>query len=335
MRHPCHLFLLLSSALLIPWAACSDNALTPVPDAGVDDPDADDGEDASKDRDAAKPKDAAVDVVLPADCTAASTHIRAVAANLSSGTKQNWDGGEGARILKGLVPDVVMMQEFNFGNNQPATIAKFVSDTVGATYTYVRGTGDIPNGILSRYPIVKSGNWTDALVSNRAFTWARIDLPGSHDLLVVSVHLLTSGDRGAEAAAVVTAFDDEILPNEFGLVGGDFNTKLRTESALVSFSAGFVVAAPFPLGPALDGGPENTNEPRTSPYDWVIATKELDDHEVPVKLGVASASYAGGLVFDSQAYMPLSEVAGVQTGDSHSLGMQHMAVVRDFEVPCE
>ena len=41
-------------------------------------------------------------------------------------------------------------------------------------------------------PILDSGSWDDTLSPNRDFAWARIDVPGPHDLWAVSLHLLTS-----------------------------------------------------------------------------------------------------------------------------------------------
>ena len=58
------------------------------------------------------------------------------------------------------------------------------------TASPLTGSGDIPNGIISRYPIVASGSWVDTVQSqpNRGFAWAQIALPGTNDLYVVSVH---------------------------------------------------------------------------------------------------------------------------------------------------
>ena len=50
-------------------------------------------------------------------------------------------------------------------------------------------------------------------------------------------------------------------------------------------------------------------------------------------LSMAPTAYSKGLVFDSAVYSPLSDVSPVQSGDSHVTGMQHMGVVRTFNVP--
>ncbi|MEJ0089365.1 MAG: hypothetical protein WDM80_06420 [Limisphaerales bacterium] len=58
----------------------------------------------------------------------------------------------------------------------------------GTNFFYYREPiSGIPNGIISRYPMINSGYWVDTLVANRGFAWAQIDLPGTNDLYVVSV----------------------------------------------------------------------------------------------------------------------------------------------------
>lgn len=133
----------------------------------------------------------------------ADERLRIVAANLTSGNGQDYDPGHGARILRGLQPDIVLIQEFNYLNNTASDFRAWVDDTFGADFSYMRepSPGQIPNGVISRYPILASGKWEDANVSNRDFAWARIDIPGDRDLWVISVHLLTtsSSNRNAEA----------------------------------------------------------------------------------------------------------------------------------------
>jgi endonuclease/exonuclease/phosphatase family metal-dependent hydrolase len=101
------------------------------------------------------------------------------------------------RIFQGLKPDIVAIQEFNYSNNTASDFRSMVDTAFGTNFVYYRepytANGDIPNGIISRYPILNSGSWTDTVQSpNRGFAWAQIDLPGTNDLYVVSVHLLTS-----------------------------------------------------------------------------------------------------------------------------------------------
>ena len=138
------------------------------------------------------------------DAEGGRARLRVVAANITSGTRQSYDEGHGARILQALRPDVVLIQELNYGYDEPSDIRAFVDDTFGTDFHYFREEGGtIPNGVVSRYPIVESGQWEDPATSTRAFAWARIDIPGDVDLWAVSVHLLTSNssDRRREADA--------------------------------------------------------------------------------------------------------------------------------------
>jgi endonuclease/exonuclease/phosphatase family metal-dependent hydrolase len=252
-----------------------------------------------------------------------------VAANLTSGTKQSYDPGEGMRILEGVHGDVVLIQEMNYGDDSMPALRTLADAVCGTDCVFTRGSGQIPNGVVSRYPILDAGAWVDAAVSNRDFTWARIDLPGPGDLWAVSVHLLTSNPtaRDAEAAAIVAQLDAGVPAGSFVVVGGDFNTDVRAEPALTTFGARLSTAAPYP---ADGNGNDNTSGPRTRPYDWLLVSPELRAREAPVVIG--AASYATGLVVDTRVYTPLADLAPALVGDSGATGMQHMAVVRDFVV---
>jgi endonuclease/exonuclease/phosphatase family metal-dependent hydrolase len=154
------------------------------------------------------------------------TRLRLVAANLSSGNNQSYEA-PGSRIMQGLHPDVVMLQEFNVGDNSEDAIRGWVDDTFGSSFSYTRGpAAQIPNGVISRYPILASGDWTDPEVSNRDFVWARIDVPGTKDLWVVSVHLLTSSSskRASEASALLSRLQANVPVSDLLAIGGDFNT---------------------------------------------------------------------------------------------------------------
>src|SRR4051812_17963610 len=107
---------------------------------------------------------------------ALSVPVRLMAANITSGNLQSYDTGEGIRIFKGTKPDVVMIQEFNYGDGSATAIRSFVDTTFGTSFSYYREAGaQIPNGIISRWPIIASGEWDDTQVTNRDFAWARID----------------------------------------------------------------------------------------------------------------------------------------------------------------
>src|SRR5436190_13238756 len=146
---------------------------------------------------------------LPAQTT--NINLRVMSANLN-GNIQNYQPFA-LRIFQGLKPDVVAIQEFNYtstnglGANTPAAFREMLDTAFGTNFVYSRETNNynIPNGIISRYPIVASGEWDDSFVSDRGFAWAQIHLPGTNDLYVVSVHLYSSGtatDRNSEATTI-------------------------------------------------------------------------------------------------------------------------------------
>lgn len=261
----------------------------------------------------------------------ADQRIRLVAANLTSGNGQNYDLGHGGRILQGLQPDVVMIQEFNYLGNTASDFRSFVDTYFGTSFSYVREPvpSQIPNGVISRYPILASGAWNDANVSNRDFMWARIDIPGDKDLWVISVHLLTtsSSNRNAEASQILSYIAAQGIPaSDYVALGGDFNTDSRTEACINTLSSYFTTSGPYPADQSGNG---NTNAGRNKPYDWVLADPDL--HAVRTAVVIGSNSHANGLVFDSRVYSPLP--SPILSGDSGASNMQHMAVVRDFIVP--
>lgn len=254
-----------------------------------------------------------------------------MAANITSGNYQSYDPGEGTRIFQGLDPDLVMIQEFNYGDNSSTAIRNWVTSTFGSSFSYYREAGaDIPNGVISRYPIIASGEWDDPYVSNRDFAWARIDIPGSKDLWAISLHLLTSSStsRNNEAVSLKSFINTYVPAGDYLAIAGDLNTASRTETAITTLSSVVVTAAPYPVD---NLGNSNTNSSRSKPYDWVLVDTDLEAVEVPVAIG--SYQFQNGLVFDSRVYTPLADVAPVLYGDSGATNMQHMAVVRDFSIP--
>jgi endonuclease/exonuclease/phosphatase family metal-dependent hydrolase len=253
--------------------------------------------------------------------------IRLAAANLTSGNAQSWDLGHGLRILQAVAPDVVGIQEFNVGMNAPAELATFSDSLVDGGAFWFRGSGQIPNGIISRYPIVVSGEWPDALAPNREFAYARIDIPGPVDLWVISVHLLTSNasQRNSEAVQLVSHIRSNVPQGDYVAVVGDFNTDSRTESCFSTLSSVISTSSPFPADAM---GNSNTNAARTKPYDWVLVDPGLRSFTVPTV--VSNQSFPAGLVFDTRVFVPLPAPALMT--DSDAPNMQHMAVIRDFLV---
>ncbi|MGI8905751.1 MAG: endonuclease/exonuclease/phosphatase family protein [Candidatus Sumerlaeaceae bacterium] len=275
----------------------------------------------------------------------AQTTVRIVASNVTSGNFQSYQTA-GINILKALAPDVCLMQEFNVhtvsgGANDTAAVNSFVSANFGAGFSWYRESevsDSIPNGIVSRYPILASGEWTDTSGggTNRDFAYARIDIPGPIDLYAISVHLWGNGGssgRNAEAQAIMNTYIPSLgIPaNAYVVIGGDLNTDNRSESCIATFSSGFVTGSPYPIG--QDGDPD-TNLGRTSPYDWVIPNSNLNAIKTTTTYG--SFSYTNGLVFDTRDFTQAQldgSFSPTQVANSGDTQMQHMAVVRTFVIP--
>ena len=261
----------------------------------------------------------------------AQTTLRIMAANTTSGNRQSYDPGEGTRIFQGLEPDIVLIQEFNIGNNSESDIEEWIDTTFGEEFVYYREyDAQIPNGIISRYPILESGEWDDPAVSNRDFAWAKIDLPGNQDLWAISVHFLTrsASIRNVQADALVEFVQTNIPDEDLLVIGGDFNTRNITEATLQTLGNVVNTRPPYPTD---QDGDIDTNSSRRRPYDWVFVDSDLQEYEIPVEIGNNRFQY--GLVFDSRVYSPLSDVEPVRRNDSGATNMQHMAVIKDFFTP--
>ena len=271
--------------------------------------------------------------------TSTNTLVRVMAANTSSGNFQRYEA-PGLRIFQGLKPDIVAIQEFNYagtnGVNTPAAFREMIDIAFGTNFSYYRETSasetySIPNGIISRFPILTNGTWDDVLIPDRGYAWARIDLPGSNDLYLVSVHLKSSSGsastRASEATNLKTLIQTQ-FSNAWVIVAGDFNIASSDEAALSTFKT-FLSDDAVPSD-KISLSPTNTNESRSERYDYVLASFSLTNRSAPLMVG--SQSFPNGLVFDSEVFSPLSEVSPVLYTDSHVTGMQHMAVMKCFSI---
>lgn len=262
-------------------------------------------------------------------------NLRIMAANLN-GNSQTYEPFA-LRIFQALKPDVVAIQEFNYAStngvdeNNPAAIREMVNIGFGTNYYYFRGPdSQIPNGIISRYPIITASNWTDTLVANRGFTWAQIDLPGTNDLYIVSVHFLTtsSANRTAEANNLKALMQASFPANAWIVVAGDFNAGVRTEACVTTWN-GYLSDLPVPKD---KNGVPDTNLGRTSEHDYVLPSLTLTNYGTATVF--PTLSYSSGLVFDSRVYTSgelsanFSPVLAADSGNA-----QHMAVVKDFLIP--
>src|SRR5437764_6785050 len=166
-------------------------------------------------------------------------NLRVMSANLNGNTQSYQPFA--IRIFQGLKPDVVAIQEFNYSNNTPADLRAMVDSAFGTNFTYFRESGyNIPNGIISRFPILAAGSWDNILLGDRGFAWAQIALPGTNDLFVVSVHLYSSGtaaDRDSEANAIKAHIQTDFPGGAWVIVAGDFNVGSRSEAAVTTFTS--------------------------------------------------------------------------------------------------
>jgi len=261
--------------------------------------------------------------------------IRVMAANIT-GNSQTYESFA-VRIFQGLRPDVIAIQEFNYLGNTPADWRALVDAAFGTDFVYFREAGpgySIPNGIISRWPILESGTWVDVDtgVNDRGFAWARLDLPGINDLFVVSVHLKASSGssnavrRAAQAGQLKGLIQSNFPANAWVVVAGDCNINAPDEAALTTFKS-FLADDPIPTDSPI-GGDADTNNSRAERYDYVFPSPSLNSNRVATIVG--SRSFHSGMVFDSRVFTPLSEVAPVLPGDSGLA--QHMAVIKDFRV---
>lgn len=261
--------------------------------------------------------------------------IRVMAANLTSGNGQSYET-PGINIFQGLKPDIVTIQEFRYNSSHDSNDLRILVNAAFGTnfYFYCEPSGNIPNGIISRYPITTNSSWDDgdANITDRGFAWARIHLPGTNDLYAVSVHLKASSGsaeetrRSNQVVVLKTQIKATFPTNAWIIVAGDMNLYSDTEPAITNLTA-FLSDKPIPTD---QKGGTNTNAGRNERYDRVLVSFALTNSLVPVVIG--GNTFTNGLVFVSTNYTPLTDVAPVQYLDSYALSMQHMGVVKDFKI---
>ena len=262
-----------------------------------------------------------------------NVNVRVMAANLNGNTQSYQPFA--LRILQGLKPDVVAIQEFNYtstnglGVNTPAAFREMLDTAFGTSFVYFRESGsyNIPNGIISRYPILNSGSWTGS-APDRGYAWAQIQLPGTNTLYIVSVHLLTKDapTRSTEATALKNLIQSNFPTNAWVVLAGDFNTDTRTESTTMTTCDSYLSDNPIPVD---DLGNSDTSINRNHPHDYVMPSFNLTNLETATVF--PTHIYPNGLVFDSRVYSNLNDFAPAQSADSGLA--QHMAVMKDFSIP--
>ncbi len=274
--------------------------------------------------------------LVPLPCPTNLT-ITVMAGNLT-GQSQRYEEPQ-IRILQGLKPDLVAIQEFRYGESSAAELRALVDLAFGTNYCYYRESSatedySIPNGIVSRFPITDAGCWDDVTLPDRGFAWARIGLPGTNELYLVSVHLKASGGsenlakRVTAASNLVALIQSNFPAGAWIVVAGDLNTGSRGEQTLTILKE-ILSDDPVPTDAAI-GGNEKTNRDRDRPYDYVLPSFALTNRLAPVVVG--GQWFSNGLVFDSRVFTPLEAVPPIQPGDSTN--GQHMAVIKAFQVTC-
>ena len=269
--------------------------------------------------------------------------FRAVAANISTGNYQSYDPGHGIRIFKAVKPDIVMIQEFRYGRNNDDDINSMVSSTFGPEYFYSRGryvdNSWIPNGIISRFPIIESGYWKSNLANNRDWDWAILDLPGNKELLVVSLHLLIKKNAN-EIPTLTREIENKIAADKknnldyYVMIGGDFNSSTVLNGNTDLKRVVYTNFANTSKRPKDQKGNTTTNATRGKTLDVLLVDDDLQQKEIPTIIG--RHSYDHGHVFDSRVYDKLGElgdVPPVQANDCDGekpISNQHMSVIRDF-----
>lgn len=255
--------------------------------------------------------------------------IRIMSANLT-GSSQKYEA-PAIRIFQGLKPDIVAIQEFNYLNNTALDIRTMVNIAFGTNFYFYRETNSeytIPNGIISRFPILNTGSWDDPEIPDRGFAWAQIDIPGDKDLYVVSVHFKANSSdsqrRAREAVTLKGLIQTNISSDSYVVVAGDLNTYSSSEPALITLLT-FLSDDHIPVDTL---GDPDTNLSRSERYDYILPDFSFNQNTVPMRIG--NNVFPEGLVFDSRTYTPLADVAPVQQNDSVSA--QHMAVIKDFKI---
>jgi endonuclease/exonuclease/phosphatase family metal-dependent hydrolase len=273
--------------------------------------------------------------------TQAVLHIRdndtvaILAANTTSGSYQEYEE-PGNRIFQALSPDVVLIQEFNMTNGTSAAAYRaWVDQNFGTDFQYCLepvASANIPNGIVSRWPISAWGEWDDPHLLDRDFVWAKIEMPGYQDLYAVSVHLKASSGYEATRTSQARVLTNLItqagwLTNGYVVIGGDFNLQTRTETALAVLTAQIVSDA---HQAADQFGDKDTNSGRNKPYDLVLPSTLLDARHR--SFSFYGYTYPNGIVYDSRITWADGLPPPSLAIDSAAVNMQHMAVMKVFEL---
>lgn len=272
---------------------------------------------------------AAVLVAFPGNARAARrwVTVTVATANLSDSTTQAYRDS-GIRHLQALDPDILAIQEFNYQGGTTADLVHRIFPANDRDFCRERGGARLPNGVVSRHPIVAWGQWEDPYVKNRQLFWATVRLPGGAKLHVVSVHLVQNraNRRIPEADYLVQCIREKFPRNDYIVLCGDLNTSGRETGVMAVLGRVFDLARV----PADQNGDPNTNTPRTHPYDVVLPNRVLAPCEVGTIVG--GLSFPDGIVFDTRLWgRPPVPARRTDSGDN----LQHLPVMKTFRIPID
>lgn len=259
-----------------------------------------------------------------------------MAGNLTSGTNLvtgTYTYDETAqRIIRRLQPDVLAIQEWKFTN---ASARAFVDSVLGTNYHfYIEPESDgspIPNGVISRWPIIASNEWTDSYVGSRDHVHVTIDLPGSRNLNVISTHF-KAGDTGSDATDRINQAREltnyiasaSFSSNDYLVIAGDLNLTNRSETSFQIVTQ-IVTDAEQPVD---QNGVPNTNLGLNRPYDHVLPNDLLNGEHLPLNIG--GHTYTSGAVFVSAQFD--DHLLPVLVEDSYTINRTHHAILKLFNL---
>jgi endonuclease/exonuclease/phosphatase family metal-dependent hydrolase len=264
--------------------------------------------------------------------------VRVATANLTTGRYQNYDDGHGMRIMKASSADIFLVQEFNYKENTEEDIREFTDKVCGKECEFFREEQSeytIPNGIISRFSILKSGSIADEFMSNRGFAWAKIELPSQKVIHVFSVHL-SSKHPGRRVKEMSQLLDEPMDTDGFVIIGGDFNIRGTDEKCFELVEEKF---GHQDLAVGVDGK-SGTNKSRNKPYDLLIHSKKLDKAEVAIDIRAGDErplegvnTFSSGLIFDTRDFYEHDPILNpAKREDSSEAFMQHQLVLRDYRI---
>ena len=248
-------------------------------------------------------------------------------ANLSDSTTQAYRE-PGIRLLQALNPDIIGIQEFNFQGGTTADLVRRMFPAAVRDFCRERGGARLPNGVISRFPVVAWGQWEDPYVKNRQLFWSTVRLPDGQKLHIVSVHLVQNraNRRIPEADYLVQCIRKQFPAKDFVVLCGDLNTSSRETGVMA------VLGRVFDLErvPTDQKGDPNTNSVRTHPYDVVLPNRALAPYEV--RTVVDGICFPDGIVFDTRLWARPPFPARRDDADGN---LQHLPVMKTFRIPVE